>query len=77
MTNPFDFDQDDGGTLHAQVPDDPSELLEESEMLDEYGATAMPDPTSLRVPDDPGELMEEDEEDDPDQGFDDRESYSM
>jgi hypothetical protein len=69
MTNPFNSDQDDGDTINAQVPDDPSELF------DEYGPAAMPDPTSLRVPDDPGELMDEDEE--PDQGFDDQEPYMM
>ncbi|MBR7836694.1 hypothetical protein KDL01_25665 [Actinospica durhamensis] len=71
-TNPFDFDHEEGNTVRSpQVPGDPSELL------DRYGPDTMPDPDSLRVPDDPGELMDEDEDDDPDQGFDDRESYSM
>ncbi len=70
-TNPFDSDHEDASTMRSpQVPDDPSELLER------FGPNAMPDPDSLRVPDDPGELMDEDE-DDPDQGLDDRDSYSM
>jgi len=72
-TDPFDADHEERAIRRSAIPDDPGELL------DRYSPQTMPDPASVRVPDDPGELLDEDEDEleDPDQGFDDRDSYSM